>query len=631
MKKRQIVAMAVMGIMTVACTDYDLNGQTDWKGDEPLELSASISETLPTRAEEELAEGTHYFSYVNSKQTSVKYETTEVSFEAGNSTSDLTWDQINTNNNITNKLFILDNVPSINTNGFTSSNNDTNKLINLKEIKEGTETESRYNAGPAPTVPGEGNDLLWDTVKVENVSGAPLSPVHFDLEHRMSMLTFKLRSNNDSEINTLLSNPEKVEVKLHRVITEPYQFNRLTGAITNNTKPIDETQAVTLDITGYTPEEGAITESWIFPPQEFHNTGRPVLAITLTDTEKNQTRTFKGVLPESMLYEDKYEPLEFLSGCHLTITVLLGSWDDLTVNFRPVLVKKWVTYSAKDINAKQVGVYTAEELTELVNAYNANSSENNLALWKYGVYNDNNGSGTWTFDLWKSITVEENVQIINAGKLNFVSTNGTSFTFNSHGHTINGSGVNSEGQLKVGVVKNEDLTNLVQAYNQNPQNEETLKKYGTYNETSSTWTFYLWTNLTGVTGYEGKDNLGFTPNSDFTFISNGYTINGMHVNTDGSFVGVFDKDDLTDLVYAYNQDSQDEEILQKYGTYNGSTWTFYLWKDLTGVTETNNSLGFITEEGKPSFTFKANGHTINGKTVGTDGTLTDNSTTDGGE
>ena len=430
------MAMAVMSIMTVACTDYDLNGQTDWKGDEPLELSASISETLPTRAEEELAEGTYYFSYVNSKQTSVKYETTEVSFEAGNSTPDLTWDQINTNNNITNKLFILDNVSFINTNGFTSSNNDTNKLINLK----GTETESRYNAGPAPTVPGEGNDLLWDTVKVENVSGAPLSPVHFDLEHRMSMLTFKLLSNNDSEINTLLSNPEKVEVKLHRVITEPYQFNRLTGAITNNTKPIDETQAVTLDITGYTPEEGATTQSWIFPPQKFHSTGRPVLAITLTDTEKNQTRTFKGVLPESMLYEGSNELLEFLPGCHLTVTVVLGSWDDLTVNFRPVLVKKWVTYSAKDINAKQVGVYTAEELTELVKAYNQNSSEANLVLWKYGVYN----SGTWTFDLWKSITGTFGTEIINNNKLNF---NNQNFTFNSHEHTINGKTVGTNGTL----------------------------------------------------------------------------------------------------------------------------------------------------------------------------------------
>lgn len=432
------MAMAVMSIMTVACTDYDLNGQTDWKGDEPLELSASISETLPTRAEEELAEGTHYFSYVNSKQTSVKYETTEVSFEAGNSTPDLTWDQINTNKNIANKLFILDNVPRIN-GEFTSSN--TNRFINLKDIKKGgTDTESRYNAGPAPTVPGEGNDLLWDTVKVENVSGAPLSPVHFDLEHRMSMLTFKLLSNNDSEINTLLSNPEKVEVKLHRVITEPYQFNRLTGAITNNTKPIDETQAVTLDITGYTPEEGAITESWIFPPQEFHNTGRPVLAITLTDTE-NQTRTFKGVLPESMLYEGKYEPLEFFSGCHLTVTVVLGSWDDLTVNFRPVLVKKWVTYSAKDINAKQVGVYTADELTELVKAYNQDSSKDNLTLWKYGTYDEDNS--TWTFYLWKNLT---EVTVTN-NNLGFTSDQTPGFTFEANRHTINGKTVETNGTL----------------------------------------------------------------------------------------------------------------------------------------------------------------------------------------
>lgn len=434
------MAMAVMSIMTVACTDYDLNGQTDWKGDEPLELSASISETLPTRAEEELAEGTYYFSYVNSKQTSVKYETTEVSFEAGNSTSDLTWDQINTNNNITNKLFILDNVPYINMNGFTSSNNDTNKLINLKEIKEGTETESRYNAGPAPTVPGEGNDLLWDTVKVENVSGAPLSPVHFNLEHRMSMLTFKLRS-NDSEINTLLSSLEKVEVKLHRVITKPNQFNRLTGAITNTADPIDEDAAVTLDVAGYTSEEGAITESWIFPPQEFHNTGRPVLAITLTDTEKNQTRTFKGVLPESMLYEGSNELLEFLPGCHLTVTVVLGSWDDLTVNFRPVLVKKWVTYSAKDINAKQVGVYTADELTELVTAYNQDSSEDNLTLWKYGTYDK--GNSTWIFYLWKNLT---EVTVTN-NNLGFASNQTSGFTFEANGHTINGNTVGTDGTL----------------------------------------------------------------------------------------------------------------------------------------------------------------------------------------
>lgn len=626
MKKRQIVAMAVMGIMTVACTDYDLNGQTGWQGNELLKLSASISETVPTRAEGEPAKGTYYFSYIKSNENS--YQTLEVNFTEGKDTlTDPTWKDINTND-ITNKLFILDNVPYINKNGFTSSNNDTNKLINLQDIKkEETDTESRYNAGPAPTVPGEGNDLLWDTVKVENVSGAPLSPVHFDLEHRMSMLTFKLQS-KDPEIYTLLKDIENVEVKLHRVITEPYQFNRLTGAITINstTTPIEEKNAVTLKVAEYTSEEGAITESWIFPPQEFHSTGRPVLAITLTDTE-NQTRTFKGVLPESMLYEGKYEPLEFLSGCHLTVTVVLGNWDDLAINFRPVLVKKWVTYSAKDINAKQVGVYTAKELTELVTLYNENSSEDNLALWKYGVYNN----GTWTFDLWKSITGTFNEEIIKDGKLNFVSTNETSFTFNSHGHTINGRGVDSEGQLKVGVVNNNDLTALVNAYNASSQDQTTLQNYGTYDETSSTWTFYLWTNLTGVnvTG----DNLGFASNqtSGFTFISNGYTINGMHVNTDGSFVGVFNNEDLTALVEAYNQDSQDEEILQKYGTYNGSTWTFYLWKDLTGVTETDNSLGFITEEGKPSFTFKANGHTINGKTVGTDGTLTDNSTTDGGE
>ena len=441
MKKGQIVAMAVMGIMTVACTDYDLNGQTGWQGDELLELSASISETVPTRAEGEPAKGTYYFSYIKSNENS--YQTLEVDFTEGKDTLTApTWKDINTND-ITNKLFILDNVPYINENGFTSSNNDKNKLIDLKDIKkEETDTESRYNAGPAPTVPGEGNDLLWDTVKVEKVSAAPLSPVHFDLEHRMSMLTFKLQS-KDPEIYTLLKDIENVEVKLHRVITEPYQFNRLTGAITinSNTKPIDEKAAVKLDVAEYTSEEVAITESWIFPPQEFHSTGRPVLAITLTDTEKNQTRTFKGVLPESMLYEGKYEPLEFLSGCHLTVTVVLGNWDDLAINFRPVLVKKWVTYSAKDINAKQVGVYTAEELTELVKAYNQDSSEDNLTLWKYGTYDK--GNSTWIFYLWKNLT---EVTVTN-NNLGFASNQTSGFTFEANGHTINGKTVETNGTL----------------------------------------------------------------------------------------------------------------------------------------------------------------------------------------
>lgn len=437
MKKRQIVAMAVMGIMTVACTDYDLNGQTGWQGDELLELSASISETVPTRAEGEPAKGTYYFSYIKSNENS--YQTLKVNFTEGKDTlTDPTWKDINTND-ITNKLFILDNVPIDNIT-FTSSNDDKNKLISLQNIKEGTDTESRYNAGPAPAVPGERNDLLWDTVKVEKVSAAPLSPVHFELEHRMSMLTFKLQS-KDPEIYTLLKDIENVEVKLHRVITEPYQFNRLTGAITNTADPIDENAAVKLDVAEYTSEEGAITESWIFPPQEFHNTGRPVLAITLTDTE-NQTRTFKGVLPESMLYEDKYEPLEFLSGCHLTITVLLGSWDDLTVNFRPVLVKKWVTYSAKDINAKQVGVYTADELMELVKAYNQDSSEDNLTLWKYGTYDEDNS--TWTFYLWKDLTEVTETENNNLG---FDSDKTPGFTFEANGHTINGKTVGTDGTL----------------------------------------------------------------------------------------------------------------------------------------------------------------------------------------
>lgn len=402
-----------MGAMMAACSDNGLNEQTGWMENEALQLTASISETVQTRANEP-ASGTYYFSYVKNGAGNSTYSTMAVEFTNGDATPNLTWGGINKSSS----LFVLDNINKTATNNSVSFDDDT------------------FDAGPAPANPGTGNDLLWDTVKVANVISAPLSPVHFVLEHRMSMLTFDISSRN-SEIDGLLKSG-KVSVQLSNVVVKPTTFDRSNGTVYISTnKNTCELGGAYVSSDTEVPG-GYITDNWIFPPQKFDNE-RPVLSITLERTIDDVTtkKTFKGVLPESMLYGGKYyRSLEFLSGCHLTVTVVLGNWDNLEVNFRPVLVEKWDELDLKDLNVNQIGVYTANELSDLVEAYNKNPENTNLTLWKYGIFSDSK----WTFYLWKNLTINDGSKIFdnttNPTKLNFTTKAGYSFIFQSNDHTI---------------------------------------------------------------------------------------------------------------------------------------------------------------------------------------------------
>lgn len=439
MKKRYIMAMAAIGIIMTACSENELNEhENGWKGNEPLQLSASISETVLGRAEGDFTAGKYYFSYVNNTQTSLRYTDKETEFDgSGTGTSGLTWDKVNTNSNLKNKLFILDNVPFQIVNNeieYFTSGTDGNGYINLNGIMEAE--KSKYQAAPAPVIPGTGNDLLWDTVKVADQ--IPLSPVHFELEHRMSMLSFELFS-NVPQIKELLK--QKVTVKLEGVITNPATFNRATGVVSviydnDVTSTIED-----LGVLEATEKEGGVaryTQSWIFPPQRFDKIGaRPVLEVTLSNTDGTETKKFRGRLPESMVYDKKSELLEFISGCHLIIEVKLGNRNDMEIRFRPVLVREWIPKTLVDINVDQVGIRTAEELSDLVSTYNNNP--NDSKLWKYGVLKDE----TWYFDLWKDISIPS---ITN--DLGFSKNQNPGFKIISHGYKINGKTVNYDGTLK---------------------------------------------------------------------------------------------------------------------------------------------------------------------------------------
>lgn len=446
MKKRYIMAMAAIGIIMTACSENELNEhENGWKGNEPLQLSASISETVLGRAEGDFTAGKYYFSYVNNTQTSLRYTDKETEFDgSGTGTSGLTWDKVNTNSNLKNKLFILDNVPFQIVNDkikYFTSGTDGNGDINLNDIMEAE--KPKYQAAPAPVIPGTGNDLLWGTVKVADQ--IPLSPVHFELEHRMSMLTFELYS-TDPDIKELLK--QEVTVKLEGVITEPTTFNRVTGVVsvsyTGNNVTSDIGNMEVLPSTEN--EEGGVaryTQSWIFPPQRFDKIGaRPVLEVTLSNTDGTETKKFRGRLPESMVYDKKSELLEFISGCHLIIVVELGNWDNMEIRFRPVLVRKWIPKTLVDINVDQVGIRTADDLSDLVSIYNADP--NDSKLWKYGVLKN----GTWYFDLWSNI--DGFTVVTESGKTNlgFCTDKTPDFKIISHGHTINKKTVNEDGTLK---------------------------------------------------------------------------------------------------------------------------------------------------------------------------------------
>lgn len=465
MKKKYIMAMVAIGFIMTACSKNELNEhENGWKGNEPLLLSASISETVLSRAEGDFTEGDYYFSYVDNTQSSLRYIDKATTFDnSGKGTSGLTWDKVNTNSSLKNKLFILDNVPSQITNETTTSFTSSNGIIDLSGIMESSENitgstpettgegeeeeskKSKYTADPAPETPGKGNDLLWGTVKVADQ--IPLSPVHFELEHRMSMLTFELYS-KDPDIKELLK--QEVTVKLEDVITKPTTFNRVTGNVSvsytggNVTSDIEN-----MEVLPPTEEDGGVsryTKSWIFPPQQFHNIGRPILNVTLSKTEgegiETITKTFRGRLPESMIYNKKSVLLEFISGCHLIIVVELGKWDDMEIRFRPVLVRKWIPKTLVDINVDQVGIRTADELSDLVSTYNTNS--NDSELWKYGVLKN----GTWFFDLWSNIDSFTEVNESGKTNLGFFKDKSPGFKIISHGHTIKGKKVNEDGTLK---------------------------------------------------------------------------------------------------------------------------------------------------------------------------------------
>lgn len=426
--------MAAAGLILAACSESGLNEPSGEWGDAPLRITASVNEEITTRADESFpSDVDFYFTYTPSGKDF--YNSKQISFDEKGDDKEiyLNWENVKISSNL---YFVLDNVPK--------EDNNTSNSINLKIIPEDQTTNRDYNAQPESGT-GKGNDILWQRIAVPTKPNT-LEPIHFELQHLMSKVSFEISSSND-EIKNLLK-LGTTTVKLWNVVKEPntngsYTFDRIKGTVTISGDLINQTNAVSIAGKEATSEENIVsvtTESWIFPPQEFRDAdNRPKLQVCITD-ETDETKTFTGTLPESMMIEIEDEtnevtskPLEFLPGYHLVIRVKLGEWTDHTIYFKPVLVKKWKEYGPLDININQVGVYDAEGLEELVTAWNAGPDNNLLTLKKYGVLDDDD---TWTFNLWKSITGYNSDEAI-PDKLGFKPRSDYSLVFKSNDHTVN--------------------------------------------------------------------------------------------------------------------------------------------------------------------------------------------------
>lgn len=434
--------MAAAGLILAACSESGLNEPSGEWSDAPLRITASVNEEITTRADEPFpSDVDFYFTYTPSGQSN--YNSKQILFDAKGDDKEiyLNWENVKISSNL---YFVLDNVPKEDT--------STSNSIDLTEIS-GTEVPTvtrNYNAQPESGT-GKGNDILWQRIAVPAEPNT-LEPIHFELQHLMSKVSFEISSSND-EIKNLLKQ-DKTTVKLWNVVKEPkddegsYTFDRIKGTVTIDGELINQDNAVSIAGKEATSEEDIVsvtTDSWIFPPQEFRDkNNRPKLQVCITD-ETDKTKTFTGTLPESMMIEIEDEtnevtskPLEFLPGYHLVIRVKLGYWTDHTIYFKPVLVKKWKEYGPSDININQVGVYDAEGLTELVEAWNDESNTNLLTFKKYGVLEGD----TWTFNLWKSITGYNSSTP--EDKLGFKQRSDYRLEFKSNDHEVDGTKYNFE-------------------------------------------------------------------------------------------------------------------------------------------------------------------------------------------
>lgn len=299
-------------------------------------------------------------------------------------------------------------------------------------------------------------DIIWGKI----ATPTPNKSLHFELEHKMSAISFRFYTDND-ELEEELAGAtdvwlDKMCIWLENSsVNSQYNtqytiFNRKKGAIYGEETSYWERNYTNEDfhlidanasdrpqkLEKQSGNEGITyysTPVWIVPPYKWLGTAiqqdRPKLSICLPDGT-----VYSGILPENINYWDyntqKKEwvlmngQIRFWKGRHLSFKVKLNKEEgERVILFEGITVEPFVRQLEDSPELKQSGIYSGEELATLAQTYNDNSDSDNLRLIRYGYFDGEK----WVFPLWSEIKIpdDQNLPTFNNDRFEIVGQSET--------------------------------------------------------------------------------------------------------------------------------------------------------------------------------------------------------------
>ena len=428
MKLNKFILPIIVGLSVAACSETAPVDSPQTEGS-PIVLSARTDEggSVDTRVEDgEVVDGNYYLSFTNTDEDlqtvsapfrdGTGYPWVDGAGENGEGEA-LHWGYIQrpANDNVT---LYLDNVAG-------EANEKNVVILDKNDVYQA----SVYDAATSE------NDIVWG--RKTNVK-YDAKNVDFTLSHRMACVRVNIQvdidDGGDQNVSESITQ-HGVIVSLLNVRYKASQFNRTTGKVTENTT---ETNIKLHD--GKLVDSG-YTFTWIFPPQSFSDSYRPILQIKLKD---GSGTTYEGGLPESMFGNNDYlgtaYDLAFSAGQLLTINVkLVTSIADREILFLPAVVEDWTHLDPIDIVPKQLGIYSDEDYNDVVKAYNNEEGIDAETMKRYATYDEE--TKKWIVNIFAEIGTGE--ELTDNNKFN----NNTSITLVFNGYTVYGKNANSQSWL----------------------------------------------------------------------------------------------------------------------------------------------------------------------------------------
>lgn len=540
---------------------------------------------------------------------------------------------------------------------YQGTNNAVDTIVNIAARYP----ENPYKASIFDAVNGS-NDLLWG--KVKEKTGTDL--ISFDLYHRMTRLILNVvvetnnKSDNDTEDLTICL--DNASVKITGILRDPVTYMRLTGELLFQTRQGASTISPTLNVTysdfqlvsskkssNYNePDENGnyyrwankswdesisdsdttfTTQDFVFVPQTLRQGTelRPkiVIAVPRDDVNKGlndgyegqDSIYFTGNIPVTMQMDNgegvppSLQTLNFDAGKVITLTTKMKP-GEMLLEFAPVTVEPWVYKGTFSPTAKQSGIYSAEDLYDLIKFYQANDT---VWIHKYG-YIDNRQTGHWKFMINAGNLEFEASKIVGQmvpgspvegsnettiSDFNFDFRNRDEFYIMPDGTKVS-MGIASgtldnivKTPANKGIASSSEFTNLLNYYQRNFWQQFI---YGTWSDEEEQWTFRItedleleYDNIVGQMIPPDYDNPNFKfayDPEDITVTVNGYpgpeseiTPDVLYSIVSDQIPGLYTAQDFTKLLTVLS--GSQVEALDQFGTEENGTWTFPLQRNIT--------------------------------------------------